>query len=417
VLTASVVASLRHKCRRVAQLVTPNKTNPNNPADLQRTVSSRGVPQSRNNLTNPMFSGHSEAPARCAIFPSSHHDDGPERRTPHAAEVRQVHGRLARRRRPTSPESLQHCSRSNRAQREDARQHKPQAATGIARAVAEYQQAHPKNQNTAAALKTLCAKFGHEAPQQLTRAKVQAVCAEWTNNKQHTRSNYTKALKRFLRWLEEIGQAPASLNRAVPRIYQPAPRTVIATDAERAAMLAAATPRLRFFLLLCADLGLRHKTATRISIANYEPETRSLHFTTKGNTHQSLPVTSGIRAMIEALPRDADPTEPIVNLLRPPKQEGHPPSKNPRFLKAFNKLKAQLGIRAELHIHDLRRTMAEDVWSATRDIRAVQATLGHRSPITTVRYLANRVQLQDLVPVIEKVEAMRAARASNGGQK
>jgi len=319
--------------------------------------------------------------------------------------------------RRVAPESLRHCSRRNRAQREDARQHKPQAATGIARAVAEYQQAHPKNQNTAAALKTLCAKFGHEAPQQLTRAKVQAVCAEWAKNSQHTRSNYTKALKRFLRWLEEIGQAPASLNRAVPRIYRPAPRTVIATDAERAAMLAAATPRLRFFLLLCADLGLRHKTATRICIANYEPQTRSLHFTTKGNTHQSLPVTSGIRVMIEALPRGADPTEPIVNLLRPPRQEGHPPSKNPRFLKAFNKLKTQLGIRAELHIHDLRRTMAEDVWSATRDIRAVQATLGHRSPITTVRYLANRVQLQDLVPVIEKVEAIRAARASNGGQK
>jgi hypothetical protein len=51
------------------------------------------------------------------------------------------------------------------------RQHKPQGATGIARAVAEYQQAHQKNQNTAAALKTLCAKFGNEAPQQLTRAK------------------------------------------------------------------------------------------------------------------------------------------------------------------------------------------------------------------------------------------------------
>ena len=55
--------------------------------------------------------------------------------------------------------------------------------------------------------------------------------------------------------------------------------------------------------------------------------------------------------------------------------------------------------------------MAEDVWNATRDIRAVQATLGHRSPITTVRYLANRVHLQDLIPIIEKVEAMRAARA------
>ena len=121
-------------------------------------------------------------------------------------------------------------------------------------------------------------------------------------------------------------------------------------------------------------------------------------------------MTDEIREVLESFPKGTDTHTPIVNLLRPPKQPGHPPGKNPRFLKAFNKLKAELGIRDELHIHDLRRTCAEDVWEATKDIRLVQSMLGHRSPITTIRYLANKVSLQDLQPVVAKLENLRRAR-------
>jgi len=326
--------------------------------------------------------------------------------------MRKVPGRLARLDRSPSSCRLPHPSRSTHPPGNHEGHSKPLEATGsVARAVADYQQAHPKNPNTAAALKALIATHGSKATSTLQAAHIQAVTTHWLGHSQHTRSNYTKALRRFLRWLEEIGQAPLTLNRAVPRIHQPSPRAVIATDDERRRLLSAATPRLRFFLLLCGDLGIRHRTATRIAIAHYHASTRSLRFTTKGNTHQTLPVTDAIADVIETLAATAlDTTTPIVNLLRPPKQQGHPPGRNPRFLKAFDKLKAELGIRPELHIHDLRRTVAEEVWDATHDLRAVQAQLGHRNPVTTARYLANRIQLQDLQPVLAKVQALRAQR-------
>lgn len=197
-----------------------------------------------------------------------------------------------------------------------------------------------------------------------------------------------------------------NLSRAVPHFHQPQPRDVIATDAERAAVLEGAQPALRFFLLLCSDLGLRHKTAARISLGNYNRELQSLTFTTKGNVHQTLPVTPALAIEIESMPAQ-DTVTPIVNLIR-----GLPRSAPvPRFTKQWDRLKRQLSIRPELRIHDLRRTLAEDVWNATHDLRAVQAQLGHRSPTTTARYLANRVTLQDLEPVMRKVQAIRAARA------
>lgn len=212
-----------------------------------------------------------------------------------------------------------------------------------------------------------------------------------------------------MRWLERIAGAPPTLSDAVPRVHQPQPRTTIATDVDRRTLLAAATPALRFFLLLCADLGLRHRTAARISLSNYNPHLRALSFTTKGNVRQTLPVTTEIADIIEGLPKNSDRYAPIVNLLRP-WRPGHIPGPSPRFTKQWKTLKRKTNTRPELRIHDLRRTLAEDVWTATHDIRAVQAQLGHRSPTTTARYLADRIGLQDLQPVMRKVQQLRAVR-------
>lgn len=330
------------------------------------------------------------------------------------AEVRQVHGGLARLARQATPRRVPHPSRSARPSGCHADGGlKPQATPGtIARASADFQQAHRNNPNTLAALKIVAATLGPKLIKDLTAKDVATVLAAWQSKAQHTRWNYTKALARFLRHVK----ASEEITSEVPRVRQPSPRLVIATDAERESLLAAATPRLRFFLLLCADLGLRHRTATRITISNYDAAARSLSFTTKGNAHQTLPATREIADTIEALIRAGrDPHTPIVTLLRPAKQQGHPPGPNPRFAKAFDKLKTQLRIRRELHIHDLRRTAAEDVWEATKDLRLVQAQLGHRSPITTVRYLANRINLKDLTPVRDAVDQMRLRRRNQQG--
>jgi integrase len=202
--------------------------------------------------------------------------------------------------------------------------------------------------------------------------------------------------------------ASTTLHLAVPKIPQPQPRETVSTDAEREAILAGAQPAFRFFLLLCGDLGLRHRTALRIAPANYRPEEKAISFVTKGNVQQILPVTPAIAEVFEQL-NGSDPNTPVVNLLR-----GHRPGSQPgprlRFTKQWNTLKKKLGIRPDLRIHDFRRAVAEDVWDATGDLRAVQAQLGHRSIATTARYLANRVQLAQLKPVLANVVALRQRR-------
>ena len=331
----------------------------------------------------------------------------------HETTLWKIPRRLARFQRETAPRRISHRSRSYRAPDRDASgQPKPQAAAGtIARAAAEYQQAQRKNPNVKAALAQLVAAEGSKRPAEIDAQAIQKACAGWGEFSPHTRATYAKCMRRFFRYVEQAGMAlPGSLSGAVPIYRPPMPRLIVATDEERQKLLDGAQPALRFFLLLCGDLGIRHKTAARMSRSNYDRRNRALTFTTKGNVHQTLPVTTDIAATIEALPAGGDPSEPIINLLRAGARPGHQPGRNPRLQKQWTKLKQKLGVRAELHIHDLRRTVAEEVWGATHDIRMVQAQLGHQSPVTTARYLANRINLQDLRPVLAKVEALRIAR-------
>jgi integrase len=55
-------------------------------------------------------------------------------------------------------------------------------------------------------------------------------------------------------------------------------------------------------------------------------------------------------------------------------------------------LRRSLGIKRQITAHDLRRTTATRVYSATRDIRLVQAMLGHGNLGSTVWYLDHHLQ-------------------------
>ena len=240
----------------------------------------------------------------------------------------------------------------------------------------------------------------------LAHHHVHGAVALWRQFSPHTKATYAKALRRFIRWLEQIAGTQPTLSAQVTRFRQPPPRAVVATDQERDLLLSAAPPALRFFLLLCADLGLRHRTATSICIANFDPLTQALTFLTKGGVQQTLPASPALLATLTSFPAGTDPHVPIVNLLRPGRHHGS----RPRLTKQWKALKRRCGVREELRVHDLRRTLAEDAWHASHDLRQVQALLGHTSPHATARYLANRLGLQELTPLLEHVRQLRDRR-------
>jgi integrase len=172
------------------------------------------------------------------------------------------------------------------------------------------------------------------------------------------------------------------------------PRNVTATVDERAAILDAALPHLRLWILLCSDLAIRSGTAARIAPEHYNPTRATLSFSTKCGERLTLPVTDAIRELIETC--DAHSSTPYVRQLwqrahtrgRRPSDQGEPTALN----RLYNQLRRQVGITRQLTLHDLRRTTAVAMLEHTKDPRDVQALLGHRSLQATIWYLDHNLR-------------------------
>jgi len=246
---------------------------------------------------------------------------------------------------------------------------------------------------------------GHLQSSQLNRFQLQPGIDNW--KKRYTPAtfhHYVKVLRAFLLWNERFANGQRGLRESIRRPALPLPRTIYATDEERERMLQMANPGLRFFILLCADLGLRHKTALSIAPHHYNADTKTITFTTKGGHQQVMPVTPEIAHSFQFIPPGADKAAPMVAILN--RHTTHSGRKG-SMQDAYKRLRAAAEVRPEVRIHDLRRSAAEAAWAATKDLRAVQALLGHTSIATTNRYLHNRTQPEQLRHTIDAMNAIR----------
>jgi integrase/recombinase XerC len=182
---------------------------------------------------------------------------------------------------------------------------------------------------------------------------------------------------------------------------------VTVTNKERTAIIDAAPPDLRCWLLLCSDLAIRSTTAARIAPCHYNPEARTVTFATKFGTTQTLPATAELVQMFEAAPKHEDTTVPYVALYS---RLGRICA--PHLRVRFHNLRRSLGITRHITPHDLRRTTAVKMLDVTKDIRVVQALLGHRELATTLYYLDHRntpvelttLELAKLNPTTETIQ-------------
>ncbi len=105
---------------------------------------------------------------------------------------------------------------------------------------------------------------------------------------------------------------------------------------------------------------------------------------TKRDRVVTVPVTPRLQQLIEiARPRAGEEDVRIIDLLnnRRMVQGDH------TITERWMRWKRQAGLPPGLRIHDLRRDAAHRVYSTSKDIREVQAMLGHASPQTTLQYL------------------------------
>ncbi len=202
----------------------------------------------------------------------------------------------------------------------------------------------------------------------------------------------------MLRWLWEYHGAP-KLDGSIKTYPGLRPRNVTATVMEKERIFNAAKPHLRLWLLLCSDLALRSGTASKLGPENYNAERGELSFSTKYGARLTLPVTEEIAKLIGQC--DMRRSMSFVRQLWEVDRlhyGGHPLTSTVHdttgLRQQFQRLLKQCEITRRIVPHDLRRTTAVAMLRHTKDVRDVQALLGHRSLQATIWYLDH-----DLRPV------------------
>lgn len=216
---------------------------------------------------------------------------------------------------------------------------------------------------------------------------------------QVTRAVRCTTLRRMLRYLWETEGTP-KLDDHVPNVGSIRPRCVTANRTQVDELMSAASRTLRLMLLMCSDLAIRSGTAVMLTPHNYDQQSCTLRFRTKYDEKVGLPVTGELAEILDSL--DLNSSLPFITQLRrieEPRAAARMLSDvvDPRRLrKELRMLRAKLGIDKRIIFHDLRRTTAVTLYKRTRDIRKVQALLGHHQLQSTFWYLDHDLEEVDL---------------------
>ena len=203
-----------------------------------------------------------------------------------------------------------------------------------------------------------------------------------------------------LKRIAEQSGVPLEVTRRMPRLPAATPREVTVSDAEFEAVLRHAPPYLELLLLLAKEAGLRAKTATRLTRGQCDFDGRRITGTTKGGSKFDIPMTDRLHSRLlwycAAAPDSVTPLSAIFRANRQPPNLACVRS-------AICAARFAAGVSKTWGLHDLRRTAARALYQRTRDIRKVQAFLGHKMLWTTCWYLGNAqigLNAEDMNPPI-----------------
>jgi integrase len=221
--------------------------------------------------------------------------------------------------------------------------------------------------------------FGHLAPAQLTAFLANSLVAKWRANHpgRGTAHVYRNDLRQVCDALASFGAPPFSIAKA-PRSRQ---RAVTASGEELARLLKDPPPFLRLFMLLYFQSGLRFTETLRVNTRSWNPQRHTLTVQVKGGHTRTVLVSPDVENLFLAA-GNPDPETPFLHALY-----GRPFS--PTTLRhAWTTHKRRANVNPNLNAHDLRRTAASILYTATKDLRVAQELLGHKNLNSTLAYLA-----------------------------
>lgn len=189
-----------------------------------------------------------------------------------------------------------------------------------------------------------------------------------------TRRSHRASLRSFFGWARVTGRIDTSPADLLPAIAPPPGRPRPAPESVLAAALAAGDNRDRLMVSLAAHAGLRRDEIARCHTSDLirDGDRWALRVNGKGGRIRDVPLADTMAARIRQMG---------AGYLFPGKVDGH-------LSAAYVGKRMSRLLGPGWTAHTLRHRFASMAYAGERDLRAVQALLGHSKPETTSRYTA-----------------------------
>jgi integrase len=233
------------------------------------------------------------------------------------------------------------------------------------------------HKNARAVAKEAAREIGHLNPAQITPLLIHALFSRW---KARLGGNTVLAYRTQLRKLLTLLEGQGAPHIPLPKV-RPRQRAVTATTEELALILKEPPASLRLFLLLYFQCGLRRAETLRVTPRCWNRDQHTVTIEVKGGRTRTAHLTPDVEALLTSA-GDPDPDTPFLHALH------GKPITAAGLNHAWQTYRNKLGIRTEVTTHDLRRTAATIVYTATKDLRSAQQLLGHQNLASTLSYLA-----------------------------
>lgn len=239
-------------------------------------------------------------------------------------------------------------------------------------------------------LDSLDLSFGSRPISQLTPRAIE----HWLETVGHlspaTRRNHLSTVRGFCRWMVREGHLATDPTKEVATIRQPrsVPRAMPKADVAR---LWRVLPddRAKVIVSLMLGCGLRCVEVSRLETTDYDPDAGTIIVVGKGGHQRILPVPGAVaRAVDRYIAETGGATSgPLVRSSRIRSRGLSAETISTYVSRWMEAAGIKHGRWDGRSAHALRHTAASDVLDACRDLRIVQAMLGHEHLSTTAIYL------------------------------
>jgi integrase/recombinase XerD len=188
---------------------------------------------------------------------------------------------------------------------------------------------------------------------------------------------------------------------------------VLSPEEVKRVLTMATSLKARAMLTLAYGCGLRAGEVVRLRAGDIDSEQRIIRIVqSKGrkDRHVMLPaeVLDLLRQWWKARPNAYDAgVAPERHLLFPGRSQ-HQPLTTRQFGRLFKEAAKAAGLRKTVSLHSLRHSFATHLLERGKDIRVIQALLGHSKPETTARY--SHVAIGLIAKIESPLEGLRAPR-------